>query len=230
MSKNKETIADIVAEMRDEGHIGDASCLEWVGAKILHYADRIGAAAKREVESIHRAMVLIAGIEMENSENPPRLWTALEDAYDALSDALGTDGDTTSDEEEAKAIGRHFVVKPYGNAANMRKALEQISSMGEQIDYQLGSSEETVYAFRNERCLAHNISECARAALSEPPRNCDVGTAEEQFDRHETFCKKYFRYSMANPCAKCPNYKDGDPSSPCVFRFLHMPYGEGGAR
>lgn len=60
-----------------------------------------------------------------------------------------------------------------GNAANMRKALEQISNMGEQIDYQLGSSEETVYAFRNERCIAHNISECARSALSALPRNCD---------------------------------------------------------
>lgn len=67
-------------------------------------------------------------------------------------------------------------------------------------------------------------------ALVKSLRNCDVGTAEEQFDRHETFCKKYFRYSMANPCAKFPNYKDGDPSSPCVFRFLQMPYGEGGAR
>lgn len=69
-----------------------------------------------------------------------------------------------------------------------------------------------------------------RAAISAPLRNCDVGTAEEQFDRHETFCEKYFRYSMDNPCAKCPNYKDGDPSSPCVFRFLQMPYGEGGVR
>ncbi len=60
-----------------------------------------------------------------------------------------------------------------GNSEKMRKALEQISNMGEQIDYQLGSSEETVYAFRNERCLAHNISECARSALSALPRNCD---------------------------------------------------------
>ena len=34
MSKAKqETIADIVAEMRNEGHAGDASCLEWVSKK-----------------------------------------------------------------------------------------------------------------------------------------------------------------------------------------------------
>lgn len=60
-----------------------------------------------------------------------------------------------------------------GNAAAMREALEQIADMGERIDNQLGSSEETVYALRNERCIAHNISECARSALSAPPRNCD---------------------------------------------------------
>ena len=60
-----------------------------------------------------------------------------------------------------------------GNAATMREALKQIANMGKQIDYQLGSSEKTVYAFRNERCIAHNISECARADLAKPPRNCD---------------------------------------------------------
>lgn len=42
-----ETISDIVAEMRNEGNT-DASFLEWVGAKILRYADRIDAAAKRQ--------------------------------------------------------------------------------------------------------------------------------------------------------------------------------------
>ena len=46
---NQETIADIVAEMRNEGHAGDESCLEWVGAKIRGYADRIEAAHQREV-------------------------------------------------------------------------------------------------------------------------------------------------------------------------------------
>ena len=70
------------------------------------------------------------------------------------------------EEEEVK------MEKP-GNAAAMRDALENIANMGEQIDYQLGSSNETVYAFRHERSLAHSISECARTALTAPPRNCD---------------------------------------------------------
>ena len=47
-----ETIADIVAAIRNEGHAGDASCLEWVGAKIRGYADRIEAAHQREVAEL----------------------------------------------------------------------------------------------------------------------------------------------------------------------------------
>lgn len=46
-----EKIADIVAEMRNESHAGDESCLEWVGAKMRTYASRIEAAAKREREA-----------------------------------------------------------------------------------------------------------------------------------------------------------------------------------
>ena len=44
MASENETVADIVADMRNESHAGDASCLEWVGAKIRGYADRIEAA------------------------------------------------------------------------------------------------------------------------------------------------------------------------------------------
>ena len=50
-NSNQETIADIVAAIRNEGHAGDASCLEWVGAKLRSYANRIEAAAKREREA-----------------------------------------------------------------------------------------------------------------------------------------------------------------------------------
>lgn len=70
------------------------------------------------------------------------------------------------------------------NAAAMRKSLEEIADMGEQIEYQLGSSDETVFAFRNERSLAHIISECARTALSAPPRNCDKYTLAESLRKY----------------------------------------------
>ena len=60
------------------------------------------------------------------------------------------------------------------NAAAMREVLESIASMAEQIECSFASSDETVYAFMNESCLAHNILECARSVLSAPPRNCDL--------------------------------------------------------
>lgn len=115
-TNNQKTLEDIVAAMRHEGHTGEASGLDWMRTKMTYYADLLEAALKRKADCIHRAMVIIAGIEMESTDDPPRLWTALEDAYDALSDALGTDGETTADVEEAKTTGRHFVVKPSGNA------------------------------------------------------------------------------------------------------------------
>ena len=53
-NSKQETIADIVAAMRNEGHAGDESCLEWVGAKMRTYADRIEAAHQREVAELGR--------------------------------------------------------------------------------------------------------------------------------------------------------------------------------
>ena len=108
-----------------------------------------------------------------------------------------------------------------GNAATMREALENIANMGEQIDYQLGSSDETVYAFRHERSLAHSISECARTALSAPPRNCDVGTAEEQARRYEELCDSHTCGSICSGSC-CPLY-DYDCSP---FAWAQMPYEE----
>lgn len=142
-NKNQETIADIADAMRNEGHTGEASCLEWIRTKMTYYADRIEAALKR------------------------------------------------------------------GNDAKMREALQRIANMGEQIDYRLGSSEETVYALRDERCLAHNISECARAALTEPPRNCDRPECATTDAAQEVWCKEdggktaYYEWLLAT-------YKKGE--------------------
>lgn len=64
-------------------------------------------------------------------------------------------------------------------------------------------------------------------ALAAPLRNCEVGSAEEQYERLESFCTRHFRYANDNPCAGCPLFKDD--SLPCVYRFLQMPYEKGGA-
>ena len=85
---------------------------------------------------------------------------------------------------EEVAVSKMETTTPTGNAAAMREALENIANMGEQIDYQLGSSDETVYTFRHERSLAHSISECARTALTAPPRNCDRYTLSEALRKY----------------------------------------------
>ena len=102
----------------------------------------------------------------------------------------------------------------------LREALEKCANWGEQIDCQLGSSDETVYTFRDERCLAHNISECARAALAEPVKNCEVGSPEEQLARFKKFCARF-------DCCDCPvrkkwNFKPtGDESCQLLWASMH---------
>lgn len=230
MSKSKqETIADIVAEMRKDIAEGTVGIWSDFGGEIARsYADRIEAAEKRMAESMHRAMVIIAGIEMENSDYPHRLWTALEDAYDALSDALGTDGETTADEEEAKATGRHFVVKSYDNAAKKSEALSMIVDACDSFHQFVENGLDGHYeAIPNYDGGVDDFLKCvddAKAALSTPPRNCDVGTAEEQSARFDSHCRKHMG------CFTCPlREKDGGVPKHCEFAWSQMPYEEGGA-
>ena len=109
----------------------------------------------------------------------------------------------------------------------LREALENCAKMGEQIDCQLGSSDETVYAFRDERCLAHNISECARAALASPRLNCEVGTAEEQLKRFKDFCRII---SKDETCHGCPLLPQCSTLEHCTLAWAQMPYEEGNAK
>ena len=51
------------------------------------------------------------------------------------------------------------------------------------------------------------------AALAAPPRNCDVGTAEEQVDRHREWCG-----NDDDPPYYCDNCRD------CFARWAQMPY------
>ena len=185
--ERQETIEDIVDDIRaqNQGLPEDSYALSPLVCDLLSIADRIEAAAKRERESGAEAAQVCGEI----------------------GEMIGREAARRSDERTAEKSSA------VGNAAAMREALEKIANMGEEIDYQLGSSDETVYAFRHERSLAYNISECARTALSAPPRNCDVGTAGEQVERHIKFCKGY----------KCV---PGTPCYVCFAKWAQMPYEE----
>ena len=57
------------------------------------------------------------------------------------------------------------------------------------------------------------------AALSAPPRNCDVGTAEEQVLRWREFCA----YKNGGVCDGCPCLAN-DGVEACYARWEQMPY------
>lgn len=59
-----------------------------------------------------------------------------------------------------------------------------------------------------------DASNAITAALSTLPRNCDVGTAEEQIKRHRKWCKR----------DKC---SPGIPCSVCFAKWAQLPYMEG---
>lgn len=79
-------------------------------------------------------------------------------------------------------------------------------------------------------CYSVAARKC-RAALAEPVRNCDVGTAEEQEKRFHDFCRARHlpRMEESRYCAyKCP--LEGDTC--CELQWAQMPYveKEGGAK
>ena len=70
--------------------------------------------------------------------------------------------------------------------------------------------------------------EAVNSALAEPPRNCDVGTAEEQEKRFHSFCKTHLSgtrsiCSEQCPCVGCRSMFH------CLTKWAQMPYEEGEA-
>ena len=71
-----------------------------------------------------------------------------------------------------------------------------------------------------EDVLVHVIT-TLESALAIKPRNCDVGTAEEQQRRFRMFCGRM------HPCHKCPISKirvPNDVETPCGMIWAQMPY------
>lgn len=61
------------------------------------------------------------------------------------------------------------------------------------------------------------------AALAAPARNCDVGTAEEQAERHERFCAAHYKADAVDAqCFGCPasDKKETD----CEFVWGQLPF------
>lgn len=60
-------------------------------------------------------------------------------------------------------------------------------------------------------------------AIRTPPRNCDVGTAEEQLKRFKDFCRTI---SKDKTCVRCPRLRQCLTLEHCTLEWAQMPYEE----
>ena len=114
---------------------------------------------------------------------------------------------------------------PQGNPAALREALEECMKFTCNSCYERFCEEDVEEEDGICHCSPCNVIIKARAALASQPRNCDVGTAEEQSVRMAEFCRaQYEKSDGVLLCSRCQfNGRD------CQFAWAQMPYEEGGA-
>lgn len=147
-NEKQESLADIVADMRQGMNPNGTAECQYLESDICTLADRIEAAAKREREAV-------------------------------------------------------------GNAAKMRKALEGVRDWLVVHNAYVDTEREIVKL---------------NAALAEPPRNCDVWTADKQEIRFSAFCLAH-RMQSEKGCKICPCHTPNECS--CEFVWSQMPYESG---
>jgi hypothetical protein len=109
-----------------------------------------------------------------------------------------------------------------GGAAAMREALELLNQLFDSCV--LGTHSEMT---ADEMDKVDELYFKTKAALAAPPRNCDVGTVEEQKERFERFCDEHWGSNgrRGDCCENCPIYAY---RSRCSLAWAQMPYAEEG--
>jgi hypothetical protein len=190
MSTDK-TLDDIVAEIHGSAERA-RECEDFVLAHDFdNIADRIEAATRR-MEERHKRELDAAMLNKDFLDSTKYL---AEVATRTRASQQGLD--------EQKA----------GNVAKLRKALSGATSVLECVR---GAFSDWIGNVRKS-----DVSEAidnARAALAEPPRNCDVGTENEQRARFVAFCKDMI-------CGNCPYWGHGyELTYKCYSRWSQAPY------
>lgn len=80
------------------------------------------------------------------------------------------------------------------NIKAMREALSRILGIADHLQTRFA-----IPKFASEEIF--ELKQIAESALSAPPRNVDIGTAEEQYARVRSFCK---RHKVGLRCVDCP--------------------------
>ena len=209
MASENETFDEVLRCMQND-------IVHFVGKPVKHsrdllqeYHDRFKAAHHREVAELKSKM---NDVVCEN---------------EALRDACGTCGAKREREATREKSSR------VGNAAKMREALvkakKAICHHAKYVCQSLSWENSDIQSNCGDILCAHRdlceAKTAINAALASPPRNCDVGTDEEQSRRYEELCD---RHTCGSRCSAsgCPMYEhDCSP-----FAWGQMPYEEGGAK
>ena len=195
-----ETLSEIVAQMRGRGEDGRMDRRLW-----LDYANRIEAAWKREREADTNS----------NQNGNAAACTDCMTIDDAISHAeeVANASDTPCARQHRQLADWLLELKRLRksndkrcNAAEMRDALEGMCKASQEVFCSF--ARETFYGERRLDSLGVAFDK-AQAVLSAPPRQCDVGTAEEQIDMFREFCQ----------AEKCGRYRcRGGSKSICIDR------------
>lgn len=115
------------------------------------------------------------------------------------------------------------------NNQKMREVLEKVDS---ELKSYCSENETLDDRFYNDppdyTCIRDSlldINRLVKAALAAPPRNCDIGSADEQHKRFKKQCIRH--YDVHGNCFGCPCLK---MSGGCEFHWAQMPYEEGEAK
>ena len=156
-------------------------------------ADRLEAAHKREVDALKQRCAEL------NAEV-----AAKDEVIKRLNDTIS--------EWQRRKMATAKESSAVGDCAKLREALDRLAIASEGF---LRTHSGQSYADTMEAL------DKARAALAEPPRNCDMGTAQEQEDGFRQYCN-----SRGTFCGDCPLYNNR--RGECRFAWAQMPYEEGG--
>lgn len=200
MSAENKTITDIVAEKRHEAKYliesaeASAQCGETM-AGTPYTEENLEFARQDAKEMLAEADRLEAAMKREVDA----LHAQIEDLRKQIAGVVVSKNATTTKE----SLG-------VGNAAKLRKAVKLALSL---LD--LGKDVPS-------KAVKREDIDFMKAALSASPRNCDVGTAEEQGIRLRKFCvsQKW--------CDRCPLRKSSFTThTDCKILWAQLPYEKG---
>ena len=164
---------------------------------LRHFAGRIEVAHRRERAAIEADALAVGGL-VEASRKRKLLFTI------------------TRETDNSGAV--IYTNDNSGDAAKLREALVNISKYADCAAMRQHDTHTQHYI--------EQIRKWANAALAAPPRNCDVGTADEQAERYGRYCDKFTQNGMhCETCPCCGKIKFGR----CEFAWAQMPYEKGGA-